>query len=90
MKLQVILLNSYPNNRKTQLNIIPFIIIGMISSESCVSSDIAKNLNDDFSLIQLDSVIKRIKRFFSNNLFNPYVFYDNIIKFVISTYKTFR
>ena len=81
------LIKSSPNIRKTQLNIIPFIIIGMISSESCVSSDIAKNLNDDFSLIQLDSVIKRIKRFFSNNLFNPYVFYDNIIKFVISTYK---
>ena len=35
-----------PNIRKTQLNIIPSIIYGMISSESVVSFDIAKTLND--------------------------------------------
>lgn len=73
--------------RKTQLKIIPFIIIGMILGESSVASDIAKNLKDDFSFVQLDSVIKRIKRFFTNKLFNPYDFYDKIIRHVISTYK---
>ena len=73
--------------RKTQLKIIPFIIIGMILGESSVASDIAKNLKNDFSFVQLDSVIKRIKRFFTNKLFNPYDFYDKIIRHVISTYK---
>lgn len=59
----------------------------MILSESSVSSDIAKELKDEFSLIQLDSINKRIKRLFNNKFFDPYVFYDKIIKFVISTYK---
>ena len=86
-KIVNFLLKTDNNIRKTQLNIIPFIVIGMIISESCVSSDIAKHLKGDFSLVKFDSVIKRIKRFFSNNLFNPYSFYDNIIKFVISSYK---
>ena len=78
---------SIPNIRKTQIRIIPYIVLGMILSESVVASDIAKNLKDDFSLIQHDSVIRRIKRFFSNKLFNPYEFYDAIIRSVISTYK---
>ena len=60
----------------------------MILSESSVASDIAKHLKYDFSLVQLDSVIRRIKRFFKNKLFNPYEFYDQIIKYVISNYKT--
>ena len=75
------------NFRKTQINIIPSIILGMILSESSVSSDIAKELKGEFSLIQLDSVIKRIKRLFNNKIFNPHMFYDKIIKYVIKTYK---
>ena len=55
----------------------------MILSESSVASDIAKNLKDDFSLVQHESVIRRIKRLFKNKLFDPYKFYDN----VISNYK---
>ena len=81
------LLKCNNNFRKTQVNIIPSIVLGMILSEACVSSDIAKELKGEFSLIQHYSVIKRIKRFFSNKLFNPCEFYDNIIKYVISTYK---
>lgn len=42
--LQNFLLNVDPNIRKTQLNIIPFISLGMILSESSVASDIAPNL----------------------------------------------
>lgn len=76
-----------PNIRKSQLNIIPFISLGMILSHSVVSSDIAKSLKDDFSLVQFDSVTRRIRRLFSNNLFDPYSFYEHIIKFVISNYK---
>lgn len=76
-----------PNMRKTQLKIIPFILHGMIVFESLVPLDIAKVLKDDFSLIQIESIIKRIKRLFINKYFNPYGFYDEIIKHVIANYK---
>ena len=86
-KISEFLLQCIPNIRKTQLKIIPFIIIGIILAESCVASDIAKNLKDEFSIIQHDSVVRRITRFFTNKLFKPYLFYDKIIKHVISNYK---
>ena len=86
-KLKNFLLECFKSIRKTQLKIIPYIVIGMVLGESVVASDIAKNLKSDFSLVQHDSVIKRIKRFFTNKLFNPYDFYDKIIRFVISKYK---
>ena len=76
-----------PTIRLTQLKIIPFIVLGIILSESSVKSDIAKNLKEEFSLIQLSSVIKRISRFLKNKLFNPYSFYDKIIRYIISNYK---
>ena len=76
----------FPNIRKSQLNIIPFIFIGIILAESSVASDIAKHLKGDFSLVKLDSVIKRIRRFFKNKHFHPYDFYDGIIRFVISNF----
>lgn len=78
---------AIPDIRKTHLNIIPFIILGMILSESSSSSDIAKVLKDSFSSIQFDSVVKRIRRFFSNNLFNPYLFYQKLIAFVLYSFK---
>ena len=76
-----------PDIRKTVLNILPYIFIGMLSSESVVASDISKSLKDNFSLVQHDSVVKRIRRFFKNKLFDPYNFYDKIIRFVIQNYK---
>lgn len=85
--IQKFLKIAMPNIRKTQLKIIPFIMLGAILAESFVPLDIAKKLKGDFSLVQVDSVTKRIKRFFTNKLFNPYVFYDYIIRFVINTYK---
>ena len=78
---------AMPNIRKTQLKIIPNIVFGMIVSESVCSSDIAKKLKGDFSLVQLESVTKRIKRFFRNKLFDPYEFYDSIIKEVLNSFK---
>ena len=81
------LLKVDPTIRKTQLKIIPYIIIGMILSESSVKLDIAKKLKDDFSIVKLSSVTKRIYRFFKNKLFNPYSFYDKVIRYVISNYK---
>lgn len=86
-KIKEILLLIIPDIKKTQLNILPFIIFGMIMAESSVSIDIANTLKDEFSLIKLDSVIKRIRRFFNNKLFKPYEFYDKIIRFVITNYK---
>ena len=68
------------NMRKTQLKIIPFILHGMIISESLVPSDIAKALKGDFSLVQIESIIKRIKRLFTNKYFDPYDFYHEIIE----------
>ena len=59
----------------------------MIISESLVPLNIAKNLKDDFSLIQMESVVKRIRRLFSNKHFNPYEFYNKIIAYVILNYK---
>lgn len=56
-----------PDIRKTVLNILPYIFIGMLNSESVVASDISKSLKDDFSLVQHDSVVKRIRRFFKIN-----------------------
>ena len=78
---------SCPFLHKPALNIIPYIIYGMINSESSVSSDISKHLKGDFSLVQLDSVSRRIRRFFNNPNFDPFLFYESIIKFVISSYK---
>ncbi|HIR74636.1 TPA: hypothetical protein IAB95_03970 [Candidatus Ventrenecus avicola] len=42
-----------PNIRKTQLNILPEIIFGMIQAESVSAFDIAKTLKDKFSLFSL-------------------------------------
>ena len=81
------LLQAIPNIRKTQLNIFPYIILGMILSESCVPVDIAKELKSGFSFVQIDSIIKRIRRFFNNKLFKPYEFYNNLISFVINDFK---
>ena len=85
-KLKNFLLECFGNIRKTQLKIIPYIVIGMILAGSTVASDIAMKLKDSFSLIQHDSIIKRIKRFFTNKLFNPYTFYDKVIRYVILNY----
>ena len=73
--------------RKTQLNILPAILFGMIQSESVSAPDIAKVLKDEFSFIQFDSVVKRIRRFFNNSLFDPYPFYKDFISFILDHYK---
>lgn len=86
-QMKKFLLKAIPNIKKTQLKIIPYVSLGMILSESSVAGDIAKTLKDDFSLVQHESVIRRIKRLFKNKLFDPYKFYDNIIRYVISNYK---
>ena len=70
---------NIPNLRKTQLNIIPEILFGMISSESVVFTDIAKCLKNEFSYVQLESVQRRIRRFFNNDLFDSEAFFNALI-----------
>ncbi len=84
---QDFLKNAIPDIRKTMLNIIPFIIFGMIVSESCSAPDIAKALKGNFSFVKFDSIVKRIRRFFSNSLFNPYEFYKKLIMFILNSYS---
>ena len=47
----------------------------MIASESVVSTDIAKCLKNEFSYVQLESVQRRIRRFFNNDLFDSEAFF---------------
>ena len=74
---------NIPNLWKTQLNIIQEILFGMISSESVVSTDIAKCLKIEFSYVQLESVQRRIRRFFNNDLFDSKAFFNALITYVI-------
>ena len=70
---------NIPNLRKTQLNIIPEILFGMISSESVVFTDIAKCLKNEFSYVKLESVQRRVRRFFNNDLFDSEAFFNALI-----------
>lgn len=79
--------NIFQNIRKTQLNILPYIIFDMTKAESSVTSDIAKEFEGKFDFVQHDSNVKRICRFFNNKLFDGELFYDLIIKCVIYNYK---
>lgn len=84
-------LNIYPKARKTQLNILPYILFGMTKAESSVASDIARELEDKFDFVQHDSNVKGIRRFYNNKLFDGENFYDALIKHVIFNYnKDFR
>ena len=59
----------------------------MAISESCVTNDIVKVLKDEFNLVYPSSVERRIRRFFNNNLFNCYSFYEDCITTIINNYK---
>ena len=86
-KFTEFLKEAIPNIKKTHLNVLPIIIIGILLAESCVAIDIAKKLANVFPFIQLDSNIKRIRRFFSNKLFKPYDFYKSLIAYIIKDFK---
>ena len=76
-----------PNISKPHLKLIPFIILGMIQSESVVTTDIVKKLKGDFSWVNPFSTVRRLERFFNNPKFDIYSFWEDIIKYVISNYK---
>ena len=86
--LSLFLKNIFPNLSKPHLKLIPFIIIGMIQSESVVTSDIVRKLKGDFSYVNPSSTIRRFERFFNNPKFHPYNFFESIISHVILNYKS--
>ena len=69
--------------KKPQLKIIPYIILGMIEAESVVTADIVKKLKGNFLEVFPSSTIRRLERFFNNERFDVYEFYDQIIKHII-------
>lgn len=71
---------------KPHLKLISSIIVGIISAESVVSSDIARKLKDDFSLVNLESIERRFRRFFSSFASVAYAFYSALISFIISKF----
>lgn len=75
------------NLTKPQLKIIPYIILGMIESESVVTTDIVKKLKGNFCLVSPFSTVRRLERFFNNERFDIYEFYDEIITYIISEYN---
>lgn len=72
---------------KPQKKNIPSVVFEMIMGKTVVSQDIARELKDDFSLIQLDYVSRRIRRLLNNPRFNGYNFYKEVIQHVINNYK---
>ena len=79
--------NIFPTISKPHLKIIPDVILGMIISESVVTTDIIKKIKDPWSDVQSSSIERKFERFFNNNKFLSYNFYDSIIKHIIKNYK---
>lgn len=72
---------------KPHLKNISYIIAGMIVSESVVTSDISRKLKDHFSLVNLESIERRFRRFFLSFSSFSYSFYDSLISHIISNFK---
>lgn len=81
--------NSVSILSKPQVNFISNCLIGMIKAESVVTSDIIKKIPVDyFDESSFDSKSKKFWRFFNNPRFAPYDFYDSIIQYIISNFKS--
>lgn len=71
------------NLTKNHLKVLPYIILGMISSESVVTADIASSMISDNFSNNLDSIQKRIWRFMNNDKIDMTSEFKSIIKKVI-------
>ena len=69
---------------KPHLKSLCYAIIGMIVAESVVTSDFSRKLKDSFSLIYLESIERRFRRFFKSFSSIAYSFYESFISYVIS------
>ena len=85
-EFKLILLKIYPDIKKTILNFLPSILFGIIKAESIASSDIANSLSDEKKWAKLDSIKKRIYRFWNNKNFNSYLLWDKVISYIINSY----
>lgn len=72
---------------KPHLKSLSFILIGMISAESVVTSDFSRKLKDSFSLILLESIERRFRRFFQSFSSVAYSFFESFISYVISHFS---
>ena len=71
--------------KKPQLKIIPYIILGMIESESVVTTDIVKKLKGNFSLVNPFSTVRRLERFL---IILNLIFINFITKLFLMLYLT--
>ena len=69
---------------KPHLKSLSYIIVGMISAESVVTSDFSRKLKDNFSLIHLESIERRFRRFFLSFSSVAYSFFESFISYIIS------
>lgn len=58
----------------------------MISAESVVTSDFSRKLKDNFSLIHLESIERRFRRFFNSFSSISYSLFETFIKHIISKF----
>ena len=72
------------------LKSLSYIITGMISSESVVTSDVSRKLKGPFSHILLESAERHIKRFFNSFFSIAYSFYEAFISFIISGFVVLK
>lgn len=72
---------------KPHLKSISYIITGMISAESVVTSDFSRKLKDHFSSILLESIERRFRRFFNSFSSLAYSFYDSFISHITSKFS---
>ena len=68
------------------LKSISHIIVGMISAESVVTSDVSRKLKCSFSSIHQESSERHIRRFFKSFSSIAYAFFEAFISFVISRF----
>lgn len=72
---------------KPHLKSISYIITGMISAESVVTSDISRKLKDDFAIVNLESIERRFRRFFKSFFHIAYAFFEKFISYIISNFS---
>lgn len=77
----------FPSITKPQLKIIPYIILGMIESESVVTTDIIKKLKGKFNQVQTSSTVRRLERFFNSLNFNIYDLFQAVVSYMISKHE---
>ena len=68
--------NCIPSISKNHLKFLPNIILGMVDSESVVTSDISSSINSDFFSNNTDTIQKRVWRFLNNVNVDIYYYFN--------------